>query len=480
MSSPASSRPSPTTAFWVGEYGRDEIATAPEFAVADGIISLTTRREAERAIRHLEVLKLRGTGFMSGEHAYRIAPDGLHVFPRLAESVPVETYELQTERMSSGIPAIDQMLVDGYWPGASTMVAGPSGSGKTLMGLHFIFNGAAAGQPGIIATLQENSTQLDRIVKGFGWSLASESVELMYRSPVDLYLDEWVYDLIEVIERTRARRVFIDSLGDLRRAAVDELRFREYLYSLLQRCANQQISVMMSQEIPALFGISHISEDGISHISDNVILLQFVPRDAATTACRDGAQDPRNQTRSRRPRVHDHPGRHRARRAAQQLDALTTGIDAEEQHALKAGFRPRRGPCATSPASSTPSVTARRALTGDAASEHRAERGSRTEAAPWATIHKSRSPAAGSRLRSDSAPRASTLRWASSRDQLFGRGRRIEDAVSGGWHRRAGTLAGEDLGHLDGRPGRAGERKATDEDPDYENQRSNEHQGQPS
>ncbi|HEY4829026.1 MAG TPA: ATPase domain-containing protein [Solirubrobacteraceae bacterium] len=270
----------PATVFWVGEYGRDEIVTAPEFAVADGIISLTTRREAERAIRHLEVLKLRGTGFMSGEHAYRIAQDGLHVFPRLAESVPVETYELQAQRMSSGIPAIDEMLVDGYWPGASTLVAGPSGSGKTLMGLHFVFNGAAAGQPGIIATLQENNTQLDRVATGFGWSLGNQSVELMYRSPVDLYLDEWVYELLDVIERTGARRVFIDSLGDLRRAAVDELRFREYLYSLLQRCANHQISVMMTQEIPALYGTSHLSEDGVSHISDNVILLQFAPRDA--------------------------------------------------------------------------------------------------------------------------------------------------------------------------------------------------------
>jgi circadian clock protein KaiC len=270
----------PTTAFWVGEYGQAEIGTAPEFAVADAIISLTTRREAERAIRHLEVLKLRGTGFMSGEHAYRIAHDGLHVFPRLAESVPLEAYELQPERISSGIPAIDEMLADGYWPGASTMIAGPSGSGKTLMGLHFIFNGAAAGQPGIIATLQENTTQLDRIVNSFGWTLANHAVELMYRSPVDLYLDEWFYELLEVMERTRARRVFIDSLGDLRRAAVDELRFREYLYTLLQHCANQQISVMMSQEVPALFGISHVSEDGISHLSDNVILLQFVPRDA--------------------------------------------------------------------------------------------------------------------------------------------------------------------------------------------------------
>jgi circadian clock protein KaiC len=270
----------PASTFWVGEYALAEIATSPAFAIADGIISLRTRREAERAIRHLEVMKLRGTGFMSGEHAYRIAHDGLHVFPRLAESVPTKPYVLQSERMSAGIPAIDQMLADGYRSGTSTMVAGPSGSGKTLMGLHFIFNGAAAGQPGIIATLQENATQLERIAHGFGWSLTSESVELMYRSPVDLYLDEWVYELLEVIERTNARRIFIDSLGDLRRAAVDELRFREYFYSLLQRCTTRQISVMMSQETPGPFGGGPISEGDISHLSDNVILLQFVPRDA--------------------------------------------------------------------------------------------------------------------------------------------------------------------------------------------------------
>jgi circadian clock protein KaiC len=217
---------------------------------------------------------------MSGEHAYRIARDGLHIFPRLAERLPTKPYELQSERMSSGIPAIDDMLADGYWSGASTMVAGPSGSGKTLMGLHFIFNGAGAGQPGIIATLQENTTQLDRIVKGFGWTLDNEAVELMYRSPVDLYLDEWFYELLEVIERTHARRIFIDSLGDLRRAAVDELRFREYLYTLLQRCANQRISVMMSQETPGLFEASSLGVGDISHISDNVILLEFVSRDA--------------------------------------------------------------------------------------------------------------------------------------------------------------------------------------------------------
>jgi circadian clock protein KaiC len=33
-------------------------------------------------------------------------------------------------RLSSGISALDDMLADGYWPGASTLVAGPSGSEK--------------------------------------------------------------------------------------------------------------------------------------------------------------------------------------------------------------------------------------------------------------------------------------------------------------------------------------------------------------
>jgi circadian clock protein KaiC len=270
----------PATAFWVGEYAPAEVASAPEFAVADGIIALSTRREAERAIRHLEVLKLRGTGFMSGEHAYRIGRDGLRVFPRLAQAQPNAPHDGLSERVSSGVPALDEMLADGYWPGSSTMVAGPSGSGKTVMGLHFIFNGAAAGLRGVIATLQENPIQLERVVNGFGWSLASESVEVMHRAPVDLYLDEWFYELLEVIERTRARRIFIDSLGDLRRAAVDELRFREYLYSLLQRCSQQQISVVMSQETPGPFGTPRISEADISHLADNVILLQLVARDA--------------------------------------------------------------------------------------------------------------------------------------------------------------------------------------------------------
>jgi circadian clock protein KaiC len=91
----------------------------------------------------------------------------------------------------------------------------------------------------------------------------------------------------------------MDSLGDLRAAATDELRFREYVYSLLQRMSRSGVSVIMTQEVPELFGVTRLSEYGISHLSDNVILLQFVrgqsqvKRAITVVKSRASAHDPR-------------------------------------------------------------------------------------------------------------------------------------------------------------------------------------------
>ncbi|HKQ01721.1 MAG TPA: ATPase domain-containing protein [Actinomycetes bacterium] len=266
----------PVTSLWLGEYDSAELSTAPEFAVADAIVSLSSDRVGHRELRVLQVLKLRGSGSLSGRHAYRLSEAGLDVFPRLADPIDASAYSMATERVSSGIPALDTMLEDGYWPGAATLVAGPTGSGKTLMGLHFIVSGARRGEPGIVATLQENLTQLQRIAQGFGWSLAEPGIELLPRSPVDLYIDQWVYELLATIERTSARRVLIDSLGDLAFAAGDETRYREYLYSLVQRCSRLGVSMLMTFELPELFQLTRLSELGVSHVSDNVVVLQYL------------------------------------------------------------------------------------------------------------------------------------------------------------------------------------------------------------
>jgi circadian clock protein KaiC len=269
------------SSLWIGEYGEEEVGLAPEFAVADAIICLSTARAAERETRSLRVLKLRGSEFASGRHGYRLSPNGIDVFPRLADPIDVTSYRIDGPRRSSGIAALDEMLADGYWPGSSTLCAGPAGCGKTLMGLHFIFNGARQGEPGLLATLQEHPTQLARIVEGFGWSLEEPGVELMHRSPVDLYIDQWVYELLEAVERTGARRLLIDSLTDLQLAAPDPSRFREYMHSLVQRFSRQGVSLFMTSELPDLFQVTRLSDFAVSHLSDNVVLLQYI-RDQST------------------------------------------------------------------------------------------------------------------------------------------------------------------------------------------------------
>jgi circadian clock protein KaiC len=271
---------SPATCFWIGEYGDEERRTAPEFAVADTIISLATEHANERTVRLLQITKLRGAEFSAGRHAYRLSEDGVTVFPRLADAASDTEYRLSQDRISTGIAPLDVMLAAGYAPGSSTLVAGPSGAGKTLMGLHFIVDGVRSGQPGVIATLQENRVQLQRVAKGFGWSLDVERLAVLYRSPNDVYIDEWVYELLDLVESTGATRVMIDSLSDLQYASPDPVRFREFIYSLTQRLSRVGVSCIMTSELPDLFHIGRLAEYGISHLSDNVILLQYLRADS--------------------------------------------------------------------------------------------------------------------------------------------------------------------------------------------------------
>jgi circadian clock protein KaiC len=274
----------PLTSFWVGEYGADDMHLLPEFAVADGVVELVLEQSGARDLRYLRVLKLRGSNFRGGEHRYRISEEGLRVFPRLSTPALPVAYTPSKERAQTGVQALDAMIRDGFWKGSSAAVFGPAGSGKTLLGLHFLFKGMEAGERGLILSLQENPSQLARIVDGFGWDLQaaidSGMLRLIYVSPVEAYIDEIVHELVREVREFGAERVMVDSLNDLESAAADPRRFRDFTYSLVQDMAVRGVSLFMTSEIRTFFGSSYQSEYGVSHMADNVILLHYLREDS--------------------------------------------------------------------------------------------------------------------------------------------------------------------------------------------------------
>jgi circadian clock protein KaiC len=265
-----------TTAFLLGEYTEDDILAYPEFAVADGIVELSRQRLGNRDERYFRVYKLRGSRYLEGAHAFRITDAGLDVYPRLVSPQMPEGYEAATERISTGVHGLDEMLDGGLWRGTTTLLAGPSGAGKTTIGLQFALEGARRGEPSLYMSFQENPTQLMRTIRGLGVDLEqlqAQGLDLVYASPVELQIDSIIVDMFRRIEQGRVRRLVLDAVGDLASAATDPQRLHDYLYALVQHFAVRTITSVLNFETVGSAMSTTGMQNAMSYLSDNVLLL---------------------------------------------------------------------------------------------------------------------------------------------------------------------------------------------------------------
>lgn len=265
-----------TTAFFLGEYTEDDILKYPEFAVADGIVEMSRRRLGNRDERYFRVYKLRGSRYLEGAHAFRITDSGLDIYPRLVSPPLPEGYEPATERVSTGVVGVDEMLGGGVWRGTTTLLAGPSGAGKTTIGLQFAIDGARKGERSLYMNFQENPSQLTRTIRNLGIDLdadATDKLDLVYASPVELQIDSIIVSMFRRIQEGGVRRLVIDALGDLASAATDPQRLHDYLYALVQHFAVRNITSILNMETMGNTIGGQTMQNAMSYLSDNVILL---------------------------------------------------------------------------------------------------------------------------------------------------------------------------------------------------------------
>jgi len=274
------------TTFLVGGFAHHEDEENPVFTVADGLFWLYQSIERNSMVRKLQVVKVRGQEQIQGLQTFRITTDGLQVFPRLAKPETSRPRQETRPRLSTGVAALDEMLGGGIPAGYSVLIAGPSGSGKTVLSTQFVTAGVRQGEAGIIAIFEKRPDEYQRtsaLATELQEMVASGKLELIYLRPLDLSIDETLFELRRAVERSGAKRLAIDSLSGFELALAPTYRedFRESLYRMVGALTGMGVTVMMTVELADSFVDLRFSPHGIAFLTDAIILQRYVEIEGA-------------------------------------------------------------------------------------------------------------------------------------------------------------------------------------------------------
>ncbi len=268
------------TSFLLGEYVAEE-QRSPVFTVADGILWLTQATDRNSVVRKLQVVKSRGRAPMPGLHTFRITDDGLQIFPRIPEQTRKRAPR-RRERLSTGVPGMDEMIGGGVITGDAVMLTGPAGSGKSTIATQFVVAGLANGETGVIAVFEEYPEEYLARANNrnpeVGRMIGSGKLELIYLRPLDLSVDEALAAILEAVERLGAKRVVIDSLSGFEVALAPTFRedFRESLYRLVGTLTATGVTVFMTAEVSEGFRDARFTSEKVSFITDEIIVQRYV------------------------------------------------------------------------------------------------------------------------------------------------------------------------------------------------------------
>ena len=261
--------------------------------VSDGIIILSNVVGENQIIRNLQVIKMRGIEFRTGSIIFDITSSGLLLYPKIPINRSVAATEFKM-RLSSGIKKLDTLIDgghDGFPQGHVIMVAGNTGSGKTTFALHFLVDGLKKGESSIYIALEESTSQIKKTALEHGWDLEKyeKSGKLIFVNPdlIDVNPDKLLYQIINALNKTGARRVVLDSVSSLESATMNKVKVREFLIQFsgfMKTMGATSLLTYLSEEAfgaesGQLLGGGSSSELRLSSIVDGIILLRYVERE---------------------------------------------------------------------------------------------------------------------------------------------------------------------------------------------------------
>ncbi|MFB6215952.1 MAG: ATPase domain-containing protein, partial [Candidatus Aenigmatarchaeota archaeon] len=152
------------TVFLTSEARNGSTPFNVEDFISDGILNLTYTQGEQAVIRKMEVRKMRGVDFRSGNMFFDISSKGITVYPK----IPVERRISKTDfqkRKNTGVEGLDEMLQGGYPEGHIILITGNTGTGKTTFCMQYLAEGVEDGENCVFVNLEEPLPQVKKTAK---------------------------------------------------------------------------------------------------------------------------------------------------------------------------------------------------------------------------------------------------------------------------------------------------------------------------
>jgi len=194
--------------------------------------------------------------------------------PEIKTPTPVKT---SVERISTGIPGLDELMEGGFVKGSAVLVTGGTGTGKTTFCAQFILEGLKKGEPGVYITLEEDPEDIKGDLRRFGFKFErfekNNTFRMAYQNPFEI--SDISSTVVDTINSIKAKRIVIDPISLIGMYMKDPAALRKRLFEIIRVLKKTNTTALITSEVEE--DEKGLSRFGVAEfIADGVIVLHFL------------------------------------------------------------------------------------------------------------------------------------------------------------------------------------------------------------
>lgn len=244
--------------------------------VSDCVLLLEHRVINQISTRLLRVIKYRGSVHGTNEYPFLIDQEGISVLP--VTSLLLDN-EVSSQRVSTGIPSLDDMLDEkGFFRGSSILISGTAGTGKTSIAAYFADASCRRKERCLYFAFEESPRQIVRNMSSIGIDLKKHEdaglLKIHSSRPTLQGLEMHLLTIHKMVKKFKPRTVILDPITNL--VSVGSMgEVKSMLIRLIDFLQVEKITVLFTALVYEKDNTVQ-TDEGVSSLVDAWILVRDI------------------------------------------------------------------------------------------------------------------------------------------------------------------------------------------------------------